>query len=76
MSMSDHHKQQVFQEFLAKKVSFSWKAAKLDSFYFTRVGEPGHISKISNLFGVEAEWNTVLICCTMCGTEQPKEQPE
>ena len=32
MSMSDHIKQQVLQEFFAKKVSFSWKTAKLDSF--------------------------------------------
>ena len=34
MSMSDHIKQQVAQEFSAKKVSFSWKMAKLDSFVF------------------------------------------
>ena len=32
MSMSDHIKQQVSQEFFAKKVSFSKKTAKLDSF--------------------------------------------
>ena len=32
MSMSDHIKQQVLQEFFAKKVSFSWKTAKLNSF--------------------------------------------
>ena len=32
MSMSDHIKQQVLQEFFAIKVSFSWKTAKLDSF--------------------------------------------
>ena len=32
MSMSDHIKQQVLQEFLTEKVSFSWKTAKLDSF--------------------------------------------
>ena len=32
MSMSYHIKQQVLQEFFAKKVSFSWKTAKLDSF--------------------------------------------
>ena len=40
------------------------------------MGEPVHISKISYLSGVEAAWHTVLICCTMCGTEQPKEQPQ
>ena len=44
--------------------------------WFTRVGEPAHISKISYLIGVEAVWHTVLICCTMSGTEQPKEQPQ
>ena len=32
MSMSVHTKQQVLQEFFAKKVSFSWKTANLDSF--------------------------------------------
>ena len=32
MGISDHIKQQVSQEFFAKKVSFSWKTAKLDSF--------------------------------------------
>ena len=32
MGMSDHIKQQVLQDLLAKKVSFSWKTAKLDSF--------------------------------------------
>ena len=32
MSMSDHIKQQVVQEFLSQKVSFAWKTAKLDSF--------------------------------------------
>ena len=46
------------------------------SFCFTRVGEPALISKISYLFGVEAAWHTVLIGCTMCSTEQPKEQPQ
>ena len=32
MSMSDHIKQQVVQEFFAKKVPFFWKTAKLDQF--------------------------------------------
>ena len=32
MSMSDHIKQRVSQKFFAKKVSFSWKTAKLDYF--------------------------------------------
>ena len=32
MSMSDHIKQQLAQEFFPKKISFSWKMAKLDSF--------------------------------------------
>ena len=32
MSMSDHIKLHVLQEFFVKKVSFSWKTAKLDSF--------------------------------------------
>ena len=40
------------------------------------MGEPVHISKISYPFGVEAAWHTVLTCCTMCGIEQPKEQPQ
>ena len=49
---------------------------KTGFFCFTRVGEPAHIAKIFYPFGVEAAWHTVLICCTMCGTEQPKEQPQ
>ena len=73
--MSDHIKQRVLQEVFANKVSFSWKTAKLN-FFCTRVGEPAHISKIFCLFVVEAAWHTVLICCTMYGTEQPKEQPQ
>ena len=32
MSMSDQIKQQVLQEFFAKKNSFSWKTEKLGSF--------------------------------------------
>ena len=32
MSMSDHNRQHVIREFFAKKVSCSWKTAKLDSF--------------------------------------------
>ena len=32
MSMSDHIKQRVLQDFFANKVSFSWKTGKLDSF--------------------------------------------
>ena len=32
MSMSDHIKQQMVQEFFAKKVSFFWKMARLDYF--------------------------------------------
>ena len=34
------------------------------------------MSKIFYLLGVEVAWHTVLICCTMWGTEQPKEQPK
>ena len=75
MSMSDHIKQQFYKNFFAKKVSFSRKTAKLDSFVLPE-WENQHTSKISNLFGVKAAWHTVLICCTMCGTEQPKEQPQ
>ena len=32
MSMFDHTKQRVLQEFFANKVSFSWKTATQDSF--------------------------------------------
>ena len=35
MSMFDHIKQQVLQEFFARKVLFFWKTAKLDSFVLT-----------------------------------------
>ena len=49
---------------------------KTGFFCFSKVGEAAHISKLSYLFGVEAAWHTVLICCTMCGTEGPKERPQ
>ena len=45
---------------------------KTGFFCFTRVREPAHVSKISYPFGVEAAWHTVLICYTMCGTEEPQ----
>ena len=70
MSMSDHIKQQVLQKFFAKK-SHSPEKWQNWIIWFTRVGEPAHISKI-----VEAAWHTVLICCTMSSTEQPKGQPQ
>ena len=73
MSMSDHIKQQVLQEHFAKKVSLSWKMAKLDSFVLQE-WENQHTYR-KYLFGVEAAWHTVLIYCTMCAAEQPKEQP-
>ena len=68
MSMSDHIKQQVLQEFFARKVSFSWKTAKMDSFVLPEK-ENQHTYC---LFEVDAAWRTVLICFTMCGAEQPK----
>ena len=46
MSISDHIKQQVLQEFFAKKVSFSCKTAKLDSFVLPE-WENQYTSKIS-----------------------------
>ena len=47
MSMSDHVKQQVLQEFFAKKVSFSWKTSKLDTFLFYQSGRTStHIENI------------------------------
>ena len=76
MSMSDHIKQRVLQlEFLPIRCPSTGKR-QTGFFCFTRVGEPAHMSKVFYLFGVEVAWHTVLICCTMCGTEQPKEQPQ
>ena len=71
MSMPD----QVLQDFCQKGLILL-ENGKTGFFRFTRVREPAHISKISYPFGVEAAWHTVLICCTMCGTEQPKDQPQ
>ena len=78
MSMSDHIEQQVVQDFFAKKVAFSWKRAKLDSFLFYQSGRMTTtcISKSCCTFQVEAVWHTVLNCCTMRGTEQLREQPQ
>ena len=74
VSMSDHTKQHC-NNFLPKR-SHSPEKRQNWILWFTRVGEPAHISKISYLIGVEAAWHTVLICCTMSGTEQTKEQPQ
>ena len=75
MSMSDHTKQRLLQEFFANKVSFSWKTAKLDSFVLPEWDNQHTYRKYFTYFVVEAAWHTVLICCTMCSTEQPKNQP-
>ena len=71
MSMSDHIKQQVVQEVFAKKVSFSWKTETLDSLILSELAETANIY---SMFWVEAAWHNVLNCCTMCGTQQPREQ--
>ena len=62
MSMSDHIKQRVLQEFFARKRSHSPGKRQnwIGFFCFTRVGEPAHIPKIPYLFGVEAACHTVL----------------
>ena len=57
MSMSDHIKQQVLQEFFQKSL-IPLENGKAGFFCFTRVGEPAHISKLSHLFGVKAVWHT------------------
>ena len=46
MSMSDRIKQQVVQEFFVKKVSFSWKAAKLESFFYQSGRSSKHIENM------------------------------
>ena len=76
MRMSDHIKQRVLQEFFANKVSFSWKTAKLDSFVLPEWENQHTYRNFFYLFAVKVAWHTVLTCCTMCGTEQPKEQPQ
>ena len=43
MSRSDQIKQQMVQEFFAKKFSFSWKTAKLDSFVLAGERSSKHI---------------------------------
>ena len=43
---------------------------------FYQSGRTSTHTEIFYLFAVEAAWHTVLICCTICGTEQSKEQPQ
>ena len=50
MSMSDHIKQQVLQEFFAKEVSFSWKTEKLDSFVYQSGRTSTHTENISPIW--------------------------
>ena len=72
MSLSDHIKQQVSQDFFCQKDLLLLENGKTGFFCFTRVEEPAH--HIENILPI---WrHIVLICCTMCGTEQPKEQPQ
>ena len=47
MSMSDHNKQQVLQEFFCQKGLLLLENGKTGFLCFTRVVEPAHISKIS-----------------------------
>ena len=75
MSMPDHIKQRILQEFLANKVSFSWKMAKLDYFALPEWKNQHTYRKYFTICSRTA-WHTLLICCTMCSTEQPKEQPQ
>ena len=72
MSMSDHIKQHVLQEFFALTLL---ENGKTGFFCFTRVEEPAHISKISYPFGVEAAWHTLLICFTMCRRTTERTAP-
>ena len=47
MSMSDHNKQQVLQEFFCQKGLLLLENGKTGFLCFTRVVEPAQISKIS-----------------------------
>ena len=77
MSMSDHIMQQVLQEFFAKKVSFSRKTAKLDSFVLPEWKNQNTYRKyFTYLESRQRGTLFYLICCTMYATEQPKEQPQ
>ena len=68
MSMSDHIKQQVLQELFAKKCVVLVENGKTAIFCFTLLSErtSTHTENILKY----------LICYTMSGTEQPKEQPQ
>ena len=59
MSMSDHIKQWIFQEFFANKVSFSWKTAKLDSFVLLEWENQHTYRKYFTYLRVEEVWHTV-----------------
>ena len=67
MSMSDHIKQQVLQEF-CQKVSFPWKMAKLDSFVLPEW--ENQLTYRNYLTCLESrQRGTLLIHCKMCGTK-------
>ena len=75
MSMSDHIKQRVYKNFLPIRSPSPGKQQNWILLFY----QSGRTSTHRNffcLFAVEAAVHTVLICCTMCGIEQPKEQPE
>ena len=73
--ISDHIKQHVVQELFAKKVSFSWKTAKLDSIVSSEWEKKQSYRKYVT-HSESRQQGTLLNCCTVCGTGQPREQPQ
>ena len=67
MSMSDHIKQKVLQEF-CQTVSFLWKMAKLDSFVLLE-WENQHTYRNYLTYLESRQFGTLLIHCKMCGTK-------
>ena len=80
MGMSDHDKQQVVQEFFVRKVTFCWKPGKRKNWillFYKSKRSSKHVENMSTYsVRVEAAWHTILNCCIICSTEQPREQPQ
>ena len=57
-------------------MSYHIKQQVLQEFFSKKVSFSWKTANLDYLLAVEAAWHTVLICCTMGGTEQPKEQPQ
>ena len=65
-----------YKNFFCQKGLLFLENGKTGFLWFFMVGEAANVLKMCYLICVETAWHTVLNCCTMFSTEQPREQPQ